>query len=315
MKIVFMGTPDFAVPPLKMLVEEGHDIVAAVTRPDKPKGRGNQMSVPPVKEYALKKGLTVLQPLNAKIPDFIEKIRSLSPDLIITAAYGCILPSGLLAIPRLGSINIHASLLPLYRGSAPINRAIMNGDTETGITIMFMDEGMDTGDILLVEKTEIDNNMNAGELFEKLSVLGAEALKTALEKLEKGTLERRPQNNSLATTAKAIRKEEGLIDWCSNAVTIHNKVRGLNPFFAVYTYYKGKRLKICKSRTGTMINNDILDKLPGTIVGLSKENVSVICGNGILDILELQFENSSRMTADKCWHNFRLFDLLESGVE
>lgn len=329
MRIVFMGTPEFAVPSLDMLVNQGYEIAAVVTQPDKPKGRGKKLSSPPVKEYAQKHDLMVLQPENVKTEEFIETLRNLAPDLMITAAYGKILPKAVLDIPRMGCINVHASLLPKYRGAAPINWAIINGETKTGITIMQTDVGMDTGDILLVRETEIHPDMTAGELHDKLAVLGAEVLKEALEKIKEGTIQRIPQKHEDATYAPMMNKEMGLIDWKKPAQSIHNLIRGTNPWPGAYTYYKGKRVKVWKSRIEPCIINcsDELSECsqgtctikadaghelwkPGTIVRREKEGLVIACGSGCLILLEIQFDDCKKLCIDECWHNFSIGEVL-----
>jgi methionyl-tRNA formyltransferase len=306
-----MGTPEFALPSLNMLVEEGYEIAAVVTQPDKPKGRGNKLCCPPVKEYADKKGLLVLQPEKVKTQDFINQIRNLEPDLLVTAAYGKILPADLLDIPRYGCINVHASLLPKYRGAAPINWAIINGETQTGITTMQTDAGMDTGDILLKSEIEISRDITAGELEEQLAELGAETLKNTLLKIKEGNLHRTPQQDSEASYAPMLRKELGLINWGKTSGEIHNLVRGTNPWPGAYTFYKGRRIKIWKTRNvenwSAECSNQKLDKnsiLPGTICSRTKDGIVVKCGVGYILLLEFQFDGGKKLCTDACWHNF-----------
>ncbi|HHW47147.1 MAG TPA: methionyl-tRNA formyltransferase [Clostridiaceae bacterium] len=304
-----MGTPEFAVPSLDMLVKEGYNVAAVVTQPDKPKGRGKKLSAPPVKEYALEKGIRVLQPEKVKTSEFVNELKSINPDLLITAAYGKILPADVLDIPKFGCINVHASLLPKYRGAAPINWAIINGEKVTGITTMYTDIGMDTGDILLKSEVEITDDMTAGELHDKLAVLGAEVLKETLKELQNGTLKRFPQSDEEATYAPMIQKDIGKIDWTKSAREIHNLVRGTNPWPGAFSFYKGERMRIWKTRfshnmadaaaqDGVSRNNK-----PGTICRIEKEMLRVVTGDGILDILEIQFDNGRRMSIQECWHN------------
>jgi len=295
-----MGTPEFAVPSLDMLVSEGYDVVAVVTQPDKPKGRGKKLAAPPVKEYALKKGIEVLQPAKIKTTDFENQLRSIAPDLLVTAAYGKILSKELLDIPPLGCINVHASLLPKYRGAAPINWCIINGEKITGVTTMFTDEGMDTGDMLLKKQVEITDEMTAGELHDILSVVGAEVLKETLIKLKDGTLQHEPQNEEEATYAPMMDKDIGKIDWNKSALEIHNLVRGINPWPGSYTFYKGNRMKVWKTRVA---DNGYASQKPGTICEITKEELIVATGNGFLSVKEVQFDSGRKMGINECGHN------------
>lgn len=301
MRIVFMGTPDFAVPCLEALVQNKYNVVGVVTQPDKPFGRKqSELKAPPVKEAALRLGIgVILQPVKVRTPEFLESIRVLEPDLIVTAAYGRILTKNVLDVPRLGCINVHASLLPKYRGAAPIQWAIINGDEKTGITTMFMDEGMDTGDILMTREIPIPHDMTSGELFDELKTLGAEVLLETLEALENGTLVRTPQDNTRAVNVPMITKEIGQIDWNKKAAEIHNLVRGTSPWPGAFTFYKGSRMKIWK----TAVAENCSAAKPGTIVEILKDRLRVATGEGCIDILELQFDNSRRMNASECGHN------------
>lgn len=309
MKIVFMGTPEFAIPSLDMLVKEGYDVVAVVTQPDKPKGRGNKMCPPPVKEYAMEHGIEVLQPDKVKTEEFTEKIREINPDLMITAAYGKILPKSVLDIPKYGCINVHGSLLPKYRGAAPIQWSIINGDKVTGITTMYTDVGMDTGDMLLKGEIEITEDMTASELHDKLSVLGAEVLKETLKKLKDGTLERIPQTDSEATYAAMMTKELGCIDWTKSAKEIHNLVRGTNPWPGSYTFYCGNKMKVWVT---SVMSEDEHNLKPGTILKVSKDGMVVACGKGKLNIKDIQFDNSRRMSIEEyiCGHKINEGEIL-----
>jgi len=308
LKIVFMGTPEFALPSLDMLVREGHEIAAVVTQPDKPKGRGQKLCCPPVKEYADKNGIIVLQPYKVKTPDFIYSIKALEPDLLVTAAYGKILPLEILNIPKYGCINVHASLLPEYRGAAPINWAIINGELKTGVTTMLTDIGMDTGDILLKKEMNIPDDMIAGELHDKLAVFGAECLKETLAKLKDNTLYRIPQQHEKASYAPMLKKDVGLISWGKPSREIHNLVRGTNPWPVAYTFYKEKRVKIWKTQTELRLENEndaCYDAYqPGTICKRDKDGIFVKCGEGFIKILELQFDGCRKLCSDECWHNF-----------
>jgi len=296
-----MGTPEFAIPSLDMLVKEGYDVVAVVTQPDKPKGRGNKMCPPPVKEYAIEHGIEVLQPDKVKTEEFAEKIKEINPDLLVTAAYGKILPKSVLDIPKFGCINVHGSLLPKYRGAAPIQWSIINGEKVTGITTMYTDVGMDTGDMLVKAEIEITEDMTAGELHDKLSVLGADVLKETLLKLKAGTLERIPQSDSEATYAPMMTKEIGCIDWTKSSREIHNLVRGTNPWPGAYTSYDGKKMKVWMT---SVISEDENNSKAGTILKVGKDGIVVACGLGKLNIKEIQFDNSRRMTVEEyiCGH-------------
>lgn len=302
MKIVFMGTPRFSIPCLQILLDNGHDVTAVVTQTDKPKGRGNILTPSPVKAFAAERGIKVLQPQKVRTGEFETALRDLSPDLGVVAAYGKILPANILDIPKHGCINIHASLLPYYRGAAPINRAVMNGEHISGITTMRMDEGLDTGDILMQKQVEIGINMTAGELHDILSMLGAEVLKATLISLENNSLKRTPQCNDIATYAPMMTKEDGRIDWSKDASDIHNQVRGVNPRPGAFTSYCGKRMKIWKTLVCDENGND-KNILPGTIAGSEKNGLRVVCGKGKLEIIELQMDNSRRMRIEECWHN------------
>ncbi len=314
MKIVFMGTPDFAVPCLDALVNNGYDIVGVVTQPDKPSGRKQScLKPPPVKEAAIKHGIrTILQPVKVRTPEFVADIRDLKPDLIVTAAYGRILTRGILDVPPLGCINVHGSLLPKYRGAAPIQWALINGDKVTGITTMFMDEGMDTGDILLQRELAITENMNSQELFDELKKLGAAALLETLHELENGTLKRIPQDHTKAVHVPIMKKEMGLIDWSKSAVEIHNLVRGTYPWPGAYTFHEGNRIKIWKTTVldscpvgspETGLKEMAQESQPGKVLKIFKENMIVATGDGCLRINELQFENCRRMGICECGHN------------
>jgi len=296
-----MGTPEFAVPSLEMLVKEGYDLAAVVTQPDKPKGRGNKLAFPPVKEKALEYGVQVLQPSKIKTPEFVETLKEIHPDLLVTVAYGKILSKEILDVPPLGCINVHGSLLPKYRGAAPIHWAIINGESVTGITTMYTDIGMDTGDMLLKAEIEITDDMTAGELHDRLSVLGAEVLKKTLEKLKNGTLERIPQSEKDATYAPMIKKDLGCINWSKSSREIHNLVRGTNPWPGAYTFYKGDRMRVWKTEVIEGVSSGIR---PGTISEVSKEGMTVACGTGLLRIQELQFDSCRRMCVSEyiCGH-------------
>ncbi len=298
-KILFMGTPDFAVPSLENLISDGHNIVGVVTQPDRKRGRGGAMSFSPVKKAAVLHDLKIFQPGKIRNKEMVEKLRELDPDLFITCAYGQILSQALLDIPRLGCINVHASLLPEYRGAAPIHRAVMNGDKTTGITTMMTDRGMDTGDILLRSEIEIDDNMTSGELHDILKTMGADLISKTLGQLSDGTLVSIPQDDGKATYAPMLKKEESVVDWECGSKEIHDKARALNPWPGCFTTYKGKRMRIIKAG----FNERIHEKKPGTIVSVGKKTIEVACGVGCLAIYELQFANKKPMRVTQCWHN------------
>lgn len=248
MRIVFMGTPDFSVPTLESLVGSRHQVVAVVTQPDKPRGRGREIQMSPVKEVALRHRIPVFQPVRARDGAFIAQMRELAPDVMVVVAFGQILSEELLQVPVYGCMNIHASLLPKYRGAAPIQWAVINGDDRTGITIQMMDAGVDTGDVVATQEVKLDGTETGGSLFDRLSRLGGDLILSALERLEKGTLVRTPQDHAQATHVKKISKEFGNIDWTRDAAAIERLVRGLNPWPSAYTYYQGKMLKIWESQ-------------------------------------------------------------------
>ena len=296
-----MGTPDFAEESLKSLVEANYDVIGVVTNPDKPKGRGMKMVASPVKEYAEEKGLKIYQPEKVrKNVEFIEEIKNLNPDVICVVAYGKILPKEILEIPRLGCINVHGSLLPKYRGAAPIQWAVLNGDKITGITTMYMDEGMDTGDMILKQEVEIGENETTGELWDRLSKIGGELLVKTLKEIEKGTAPREKQGNDF-TIAPMLSKEMAKIDWNKKAAQeIKNLVRGLNPIMGAYTFLNGKKIKFWKvdlaKEDEIMVEN--LDFLGNGVVLLSdsKDGLYIKAKDGIIKVLEIQGENAKRMS-------------------
>lgn len=293
MRIVFMGTPDFSVECLKALVESKHEVVGVFCQPDKPVGRKQQLKMPDVKVEALKHNLPVFQPASLKNGKGVELLRELQPELVIVIAYGKILPPDFLAYPKYGCINIHASILPKYRGASPIHHSVLNGDKETGVTSMQMDEGVDTGDILLVKKIPIGINDTTLEMFEKLSVLGAKVLLETIDLLEKGELKPIKQNEAEATQAGLLSKEEGEIDWSQSTFAVHNKIRGLYSWPGAYTKLGGKLLKIHKS----VLSNKKASSFPGTVVD-THNGIAVSCGDGhCVELLELQLEGKKRMDA------------------
>jgi len=302
-RIVFMGTPEFAAPSLKTLIAAGEDVAAVVTQPDKPKGRGKHLSPPPVKELALKYNIPVLQPEKIRDEAFINIIQKLRPDIIVVIAYGKILPKAILDIPPKGCINVHASLLPKYRGAAPINWAIINGEKETGITTMLMDEGMDTGDILLTERVEIQDNDTTDSVYEKLKDIGANLLIKTISGLKKGMVRPIDQDDSYATYAPMLKKEDGRIDWAIKPEEIRNLIRGMYPWPGAYTRWEGKQLKIFKAQVAS---EERTSEEPGVIIKTSTDGIYVATGAGILLITELQPENKSKMSASEFIKGYKI---------
>lgn len=291
MNIVFMGTPDISVSILDAIVNSRHNVTAVVTREDKPKGRGKEMAFPPVKEYALEHNIPVFQPGKIKSPEAIEILKKYEADIFVVAAYGQILSKEILEMPRLGCINVHTSLLPKYRGSSPIQWAIIEGETETGVTIMQMDEGMDTGDILFTKTVPIDKDETGGSLFDKLAATGADIIADALDLIEKGEVTPIKQDEELATYTKMLNKKLGYIRFVRSAEEIERLVRGLDPWPSTYTYYNDKTLKIWKAEV--VDENDPSE--PGTVVKVDSDAIYVNTTKGILKILELQLEGKKRM--------------------
>lgn len=291
MRIVFMGTPDFSVPTLECLIQSSHQVIGVVTQPDKPKGRGKEIQMSPVKETALRCGIPVYQPVRARDEAFVEEMRALKPDVMVVIAFGQILPKELLEVPKYGCINIHASLLPAYRGAAPIQWAVINGDRETGITTMMMDVGMDTGDMLEKTVVELDEKETGGSLFDRLSLLGGELILSTLEKLEQGTLVRTPQDHEKATYVKKIPKSLGDIDWTMDAAAIERLIRGLNPWPSAYTRLNGKMLKIWEAQ----VLPDGKAGQCGEVLEAADGRLTVKTGDGVLKINALQLEGKKRM--------------------
>ncbi len=296
MRIVFMGTPDFAVGSLKALHESGkHEIAAVVTQPDRPKGRGNKMLMTPVKEYALEQGYTVYQPQKVKTEEFVQVLRDLKPELIVVAAFGQFLNKEILDMPKYGCINVHASLLPKYRGAAPIQYAIIKGEKESGVTIMQMDIGMDTGAMLDKVVVPIEENTTMGELHDALREKGAQLLLDVIDKLETGSITAVPQNNAEATYATLLDRSMERISWSRPAQEVHNLIRGFNPAPSTFTKLpNGKSLKIWGSR----LTEKSTDAAPGTVVEVTKHSFFVACAAGsVLEIIEVQPESKKRMPA------------------
>lgn len=295
MKIVYMGTPDFAVPPLAALVEAGYEVEAVVTQPDKPKGRGKTLLPTPVKEEAMKHGISVYQPKRVREPEFIQTLRDIAPDVIIVAAFGQIIPEEILNMPEFGCINIHASLLPKYRGAAPIQQAVINGDKEAGITIMQMGTGLDTGDMISQAAITLAEDETGGSLFDRLAELGAELLVKTLPSVFDRTAVYQPQPEESPTPyAGMITKQMGLLDFHKSAEVLERLVRGMNPWPSAYTFLDGKSLKVWKAsvKAGSA---DKKDAEPGTVAATDREGIHVVCGEGILVLREVQLEGKKRM--------------------
>ncbi len=309
MKIVFMGTPDFAVGTLESLVKGGHQVIAAVTQPDKPKGRGKAVQMTPVKEKALEYNIPVYQPVKARAPEFVELLKEMNPDVIVVVAFGQLLPKAILDIPKHGCVNVHASLLPKYRGAAPIQWAVIDGEETSGVTTMLMDEGLDTGDMLEKAEIVLEEKETGGSLFDKLSALGGELILSTLEKMENGTITRTPQGETTTSYAKMLKKSMGEIDWSMEAVKIERLIRGLNPWPSAYTSLKGKTVKIWSA-----------DVIPGAVTGnpgrvtVTKDKLLVECGENFLSITELQLEGKKRMDTAAFLRGFAVEDRTVFGA-
>ena len=294
LNIIYMGTPDFAVPPLKALADAGYNVSLVVSQPDKAKGRGKKLQNTPVKEAALSEGLNISQPEKIKSnEEFLEKLRSISPDIIIVAAYGKILPKELLDIPRLGCVNIHASLLPRFRGAAPIQKAILEGDKKTGITLMYMGEGLDTGDMIAKSETDIGHK-TADELHDELSEMGAKLLIEYLPLIASGDISPERQNDELSCYAPMISKNDGLIDFSGDAEFIERQIRAMDSWPAAFTYMNGQQMKIKNAVVGDNVDED-----PGTIVEADKNGIVIACGKGSIVVKSLQMPGKRTMTADE----------------
>ncbi|HVG19548.1 MAG TPA: methionyl-tRNA formyltransferase [Blastocatellia bacterium] len=311
MKLIFMGTPEFAVPSLARLLRDGHEVTAVFTQPDKPAGRGKNLQAPPVKSFAIGRGLAVHQPGKIKANEEARAtFNAVAPDACVVAAYGKILPEWMLAIPRLGCINVHASLLPKYRGAAPINWAIANGERETGVTIMQMDAGLDTGDMLSSRAIEIGSEETAPELSARLSELGAELLSETLSRLERGELGPTPQDDTQATHAPILRREDGLIDWRMSAREIANRVRAFQPWPGTYTFFRGARLTVWRAREtaagqSSQPYKDEVD--PATILAIDKSGMVIACADSTsLRVEELQVEGKRRLSGREFINGMRL---------
>lgn len=291
MKIVFMGTPEIAVPCLQKIIDEGHEILAVVTQPDKPKGRGKKLAMPPVKELAIENNIKVYQPVKAREESFVNILEELKPDLIVVVAFGQILPQSILDIPKYGCVNVHVSLLPKYRGAAPINWVIINGEEKTGVTTMYMDAGLDTGDIILKKEMKLTDEITAGELHDEMMFIGADALKETIDLIAKEEAPREKQNDEETSYAPIMNKTLGNIDWSKSAKDIHNLVRGVNPWPSAYTLYEGQTMKIWK----TVVLNSVSEDAPGTILSVSKDGIEVSTKDNNLLIKEIQMSGKKRM--------------------
>lgn len=291
MKVIFMGTPDFAAASLEALIDSEHEILAVVTQPDKPKGRKGELTPPPVKTIAVEKGIKVYQPVKVREPEFVEIIRDYKPDVIVVIAFGQIIPESILEIPKYGCVNIHGSLLPKYRGAAPIQWAVLDGEKESGVTSMLMDKGIDTGDILLKKSIKLAGDETSGSLFDKLMALGAETLLETLEGLEKGSITPEKQGDSPTDYAKMLTKDMGLIDFTRTAAELDCFVRGMNPWPSAYTTLGGKTLKIWRAKS-VAENGKV-----GSVLRVGKDSFVVGCGENALEIFEVQLEGKKRMSA------------------
>ena len=291
MKIIYMGTPDFSVAPLEAILQAGHEVTAVVTQPDKQKGRGKEVQMTPVKECALKHGIPVLQPVKIKEPEAVAELKKYPADIFVVAAFGQLLTEEILNMPKFGCINIHASLLPAYRGAAPIQRVIINGEEKTGVTIQQMAKGLDTGDMLLKKEISIDPKETGGSLHDKLSAAGAELIVEALSKIEKGEVVPEKQDDALSCYAKKLDKAMGLIDFDQNAVSIERLIRGLNPWPSAYTLYKGKTLKIWEADVVPLEKKEE----PGTVVFVAKDFFDIATKEGALRVKSLQLEGKKKV--------------------
>ena len=308
MRAVFMGTPEIAATVLKSVLASRHEVIAVVTQTDKPKGRGHEMAFPPVKEVALEAGIPVFQPQRAKDEAFIEELRALNPDIILVAAYGKLLPKAILDMPKFGCINVHASLLPKYRGASPIQWAVLNGDEKSGVTIMHMAETMDTGDIIMAEEVILAADETAGTLHDKLAEIGGPLLITAMDALETGRAPRICQNEEEATHVKMLDKTMGNIDFNKSALQLERWIRGLNPWPTAYTKLEGKMCKLWKAEvlSAEELTKEEKNLMPGTVLRVEKENFDVLTGEGVLRIKELQLEGKRKMTAEEFLRGFKL---------
>ena len=294
MRVVFMGTPDFAVGSLEAVINKGHEVVAVITQPDKPKGRSGELQMSPVKEAALKHDIPVYQPVKVREPEFVEILKELAPDVIAVVAFGQLLPKAILDLPKYGCVNVHASLLPKYRGAAPIQWAVIDGEKVTGVATQLMNEGLDTGDILMVQEYELDSKETGGSLFERLESIGAKLLADTLDGLLNGTITPLPQQGE-STYAAKLDKTTGIIDFNKTAVEIERLVRGLNPWPSAYTKLNGKTLKIWDV---DIDDRDCSEFAPGTIYNVDKQNIYISTGKGGIIVRQLQLEGKKRMDTE-----------------
>lgn len=305
MKIVYMGTPDFAVPPLAALVQNGYEVTAVVTQPDKPKGRGKTLLPTPVKEEAMKHDIPVYQPLKVREPEFVETLKKLEPDMIIVAAFGQIIPKTILDMPKYGCLNIHASLLPKYRGAAPIQQAVIDGEKESGVTIMQMGVGLDTGDMISQAVVPLAEDETGGSLFDKLAEEGAALLIRTIPSIVDGTAVYTKQPEESPTPyASMITKQMGLMDFSKSAEELERLVRGLNPWPSAYTFINGKTLKVWKCR----VSDKQTDAAPGTVFLTDKEGIHAACGKGSLILTEVQLEGKKRMETEAFLRGYHIED-------
>jgi len=308
MKVVFMGTPDFAVGALESIIQAGHEVTCVVTQPDKPKGRGKEVQISPVKACALKYDLPVFQPVKIRTEESVAALREYEADIFVVAAFGQILSKEILDMPRFGCVNIHASLLPKYRGAAPIQWAVIDGEEETGVTIQQMNEGVDTGDILSQEIIKLDKKETGASLFDKLAICGAELIVSTLAEIEKGSLTPVKQDESKATHAKKLQKEIGRLDFSQDAIVLERKIRGLNSWPSAYTHFKGKTLKIWDA--DVIEKNSLSFKTYGEVCEVNKDSFVIQTGNGMLQINEVQLEGKKRMDVK----SFLLGYTIEKGM-
>ena len=304
MRAVFMGTPEIAATVLKSVLASRHEVIAVVTQPDKPKGRGHEMAFPPVKEVALEAGIPVMQPQRAKDEAFIAELKALNPDIILVAAYGKLLPKAILDMPKFGCINVHASLLPKYRGASPIQWAVLNGDEKSGVTIMHMAETMDTGDIIMTKEVILAKDETAGSLHDKLAAIGGPLLIEAMDALETGRAPRIRQNDEDATHVTMLDKTMGNLDFSKPAVQLERWIRGLNPWPTAYTKLDGKMLKLWKAEV--LPAKEAKNMEPGTVIDVLKDGFDVLTGDGVLRVKELQLEGKRKMTAEEFLRGFSL---------
>jgi methionyl-tRNA formyltransferase len=301
-RILFMGTPEFAVPSLELLVEKAWPLIGVVTQPDRPKGRGQHLVASPVKQAAERNGLTVYQPEKVRAPEFLEIFHGLAPDMVVLVAFGQILPKDIIDSPPLGCINVHPSLLPKYRGAAPMNWALIRGETKTGVTIMRMDEGVDSGDILIQKETPLEEGETYDRLHDRLAFLGAQCLLCALEGLAAGTVQRSPQDHSLATLAPRLKKEDGLIRWEAPARQIAHFVAGLSSVPGAYTFLDGKVLKVYSAEAE---ETDLCCDTPGTIIGAAPKGLKIAAGGGYVYLKDIQLESKKRLPITDFLRGFR----------